>query len=50
MSHAWACVAPIDGVGSWIAAAVVVWLFGALAAFLLPFLIIRNRVQDRRNR
>ena len=40
----------IDGVGSWIAAAVLVWLFGALAAFLLPFLIIRDRVKDRRGR
>ncbi len=38
----------IDGLGTWIAAAVIIWLVGALAAFLLPFVIVKNRVQDRR--
>lgn len=40
----------IDSIGSWLAAALIVWVFGALAAFLLPFIIIKNRVEDRRDR
>lgn len=39
----------IDGIGAWLAAALIVWLFGAIAAFVLPFLIIKDRVEDRRN-
>ena len=34
---------------TWLIAALLVWLFGALAAFLLPFVIIKNRVEDRRS-
>ena len=40
----------IDGVGTWLAAALIVWVFGALAAFLLPFVIIKRAVDDRRDR
>jgi uncharacterized membrane protein YvlD (DUF360 family) len=39
----------IDGVTTWIAAAVIIWLFGAIAAFLLPFLVVRKAVDERRN-
>jgi uncharacterized membrane protein YvlD (DUF360 family) len=39
----------IDGATTWIAAAVIIWLFGAIAAFLLPFLVVRKAVDERRN-
>ena len=39
----------ISGVGTWLAAAVLVWIGGAIAAFVLPFLIIKNRVEERRS-
>jgi uncharacterized membrane protein YvlD (DUF360 family) len=39
----------IDGASTWIAAAVIVWLFGAIAAFLLPFLVVKKAVNERRN-
>jgi uncharacterized membrane protein YvlD (DUF360 family) len=39
----------IDGLTTWIAAAVIVWLAGALAAFLLPLVFVKNRVQERRS-
>jgi uncharacterized membrane protein YvlD (DUF360 family) len=39
----------IDSIVTWLIAALLVWLFGALAAFLLPFVIIKNRVEDRRS-
>jgi uncharacterized membrane protein YvlD (DUF360 family) len=38
----------IDGVTTWIAAAVIVWLAGALAAFVLPLIFVKNRAQERR--
>jgi uncharacterized membrane protein YvlD (DUF360 family) len=38
----------IDGIGTWLAAALIVWVFGALAAFLLPFLLIKKAVDERR--
>ena len=38
----------IDGIGSWLAAALIVWVFGALAAFLLPFLLVKKAVDERR--
>ena len=37
----------IDGVGTWIAATVIVWLGGLLAAFILPFLGLRKYLEDR---
>lgn len=40
----------IDGAGTWIAAALCVWLFGAIAAFILPFLMLRKVVDERRSR
>ena len=39
----------IDSFTTWLAAAVVVWLVGAVAAFLLPFIFIKNRVEERRS-
>jgi uncharacterized membrane protein YvlD (DUF360 family) len=39
----------IDSFGTWLAAAVLVWLGGAIAAFLLPFLFVKNRVEERRS-
>lgn len=39
----------IDSFTSWLAAAVIVWLVGAVAAFLLPFVFVKNRVQERRS-
>jgi Mycobacterial 4 TMS phage holin, superfamily IV len=37
------------GLVTWILAALIIWLFGALAAFVLPFIIIKNRVEERRS-
>ena len=39
----------IDGFTTWLAAAVLVWLGGAIAAFVLPFIFVKNRVQERRS-
>ncbi len=39
----------ISGLGTWIAAAVIVWVFGALAAFILPFLLVKKVVNERRS-
>lgn len=39
----------IDGVGTWIAATVIVWLGGLLAAFILPFLGLRKYLEERRD-
>lgn len=39
----------IDGVGTWIAATVIVWLAAVLAAFILPFLGLRKYLQERRD-
>ena len=38
----------ISGIGTWIAAAIIVWLFGALAAWILPFFIVKRVVNERR--
>lgn len=38
----------IDGITTWLAAAVIVWLAGAVAAFILPLIFVKNRVQERR--
>ena len=39
----------IDGAGTWIAAAVIVWVAALLAAFILPFLGLRKYLQERRD-
>ena len=39
----------IDGVGTWIAAAVIVWAASLLAAFILPFLGLRKFLEERRD-
>ena len=38
----------IRGVGTWIAATVIVWLASILAAFILPFLGLRKYLEERR--
>ena len=38
----------IDGASTWILAALIVWLAGALAAFLLPFLLVKKAVQENK--
>ncbi len=39
----------IDGASTWLAATVIVWLFAAVAAFLLPFLLVKKIVNERRD-
>jgi hypothetical protein len=36
----------ISGATTWILASLIVWLVTALAAFFLPFVVLRNRRQD----
>jgi uncharacterized membrane protein YvlD (DUF360 family) len=36
----------ISGIGTWIAAAVIVWIASLLAAFILPFLGLKKYLQD----
>ena len=38
----------IDGIGTWLAAAVIVWAAALLAAFILPFLGLKKYLEDRR--
>ena len=38
----------IDGVGDWLAAAVIVWVVSLLAAFILPFLGLKKYVEKKR--
>jgi len=38
----------INGVGTWIAAAVIVWLAALVAAFVLPFLGLKKYLEDNR--
>jgi uncharacterized membrane protein YvlD (DUF360 family) len=38
----------IEGVGTWIAATVIVWLASLLAAFILPFLGLKKFMEERR--
>jgi uncharacterized membrane protein YvlD (DUF360 family) len=38
----------IRGVGTWIAATVIVWLASVLAAFILPYLGLKKYLEDRR--
>ena len=39
----------VDGITTWIAAAVLIWLFGAIAAFILPFIIGKRAVEQHRS-
>ena len=39
----------INGVGTWIAATVIVWVASLLAAFILPFLGLRKYLENRRD-
>ena len=39
----------IDGIGTWIGATIVVWLFGAIAAWILPFFLVKRVVDERRS-
>jgi len=39
----------ISGIGTWIAAAVIVWLAALVAAFILPFLGLKKYLDERRN-
>lgn len=36
------------GITTWILAALIVWVFGAIAAFILPFLLVKKVVSERR--
>lgn len=38
----------IDGVGTWIAATVIVWVAALLAAFILPFLGLKRYLEEKR--
>jgi uncharacterized membrane protein YvlD (DUF360 family) len=38
----------ISGLGTWVAAAIIVWLFGAVAAWILPFFLVKKVVNERR--
>jgi hypothetical protein len=39
----------ITGVATWILATLIVWLAGAIAAFVLPFFMAKKVVDERRN-
>jgi uncharacterized membrane protein YvlD (DUF360 family) len=39
----------IDGVGTWIAATVIVWAVALVAEFILPFLGLRKYLEERRD-
>jgi len=39
----------IDGVGTWIAATVIVWLASLLAAFILPYLGLKKYLEEHRD-
>jgi hypothetical protein len=39
----------IDGVGTWIAATVIVWLASLIAVFILPFLGLKKYLEERRD-
>ena len=38
----------IDGLSTWILAALIVWLFTAIATFLLAYLFVKNRADERK--
>jgi uncharacterized membrane protein YvlD (DUF360 family) len=37
----------IDGIGTWIVAAIIVWLVSVVAVFVLPFLGLKKYLEDR---
>ncbi len=37
----------IDGIGTWIAATVIVWVASLLAAFILPYLGLKKYLEDK---
>jgi len=37
------------GIVTWILAALIIWVFGAIAAFVLPFFLVKKVVNERRN-
>ena len=39
----------IDGIGSWLGAAVIVWAGALLAAFILPFLGLKKYLEENRS-
>ena len=39
----------IDGIGTWLAAAVIVWAAALLAAFILPFLGLKKYLDEKNN-
>jgi uncharacterized membrane protein YvlD (DUF360 family) len=39
----------ISGVGTWIAAAVIVWIASLLAAFILPYLGLKKYLEDNKS-
>lgn len=39
----------INGVGTWVAATVIVWIAALLAAFILPFLGLKKYLEERRD-
>jgi uncharacterized membrane protein YvlD (DUF360 family) len=39
----------INGVGTWIAATVIVWIASLLAVFILPYLGLRKYLEERRD-
>ncbi len=40
----------IDGAGTWLLAAVIIWFASAIASFLLPFILVKAGVQEARER
>ena len=39
----------ITGITTWILAALIVWLAGAIAAFILPFFLLKKAVQENKS-
>jgi uncharacterized membrane protein YvlD (DUF360 family) len=39
----------IDGITTWVLAALIVWLAGAIAAFILPMILVKKAVDERRD-
>jgi putative membrane protein len=39
----------IDGLGTWVAATVIVWVVALVAAFMLPFLGLKKYMEERRS-
>lgn len=39
----------VDGVSTWFVATVLVWLFTAVATWLLPLIFLRNQVEKRKD-